>query len=104
MIYNICDLRSNNKKTDCDAVLEIDCHDWYSHNLPRDTQDYTTWIGESSIYHVLTTAWKHKGLVTVYLYDAGKIAKEFAHMTWLHHDIPEEPLNIIDALRKNLLK
>ena len=101
-LFNIHDQRTS-KETNVDAVFEVDCTDYENLGLPKTCKrHWTGWQTDISIYDASMRVGKIKGLVTLFLYDAGKIKEDFDQFSRIHPEIEEEPLDMVAAWRKNL--
>ena len=104
-LYNIHDHRTSDKQTEVDIVFEVNCEDYEHLGLPKScVRRWTGWTPNISIYSASIRAGQIRGLVTLYLYDSGKIQRDFAEITWLHPDISEKQFNPTEAIEKKLLQ
>ena len=102
-IYNLCDHRSTTEDTRVDAVFEVDCSDCESFGLPKHTESWTTWIGDTSIYDATMRAGGMRGRVTLYLYDKQVCSDYHPWLLQIHPNLPKKPFNPIEALAKKLI-
>lgn len=102
-LFNIQDQRSSDKATNVDVVFEVDCSDWENLGLKKSSKrHWTGWQSNVSIYNASMQVGQIKGLVTLFLYDAGKIKKEFNEISWIHPEMEEKPLDMLSVHRKKL--
>ena len=103
-LFNIHDHRTNDKATTVDIVFEVNCKDWENLGLPRNSQDWIGWTPRTSIYGAFMRVGSIKGMVDLYIYDAGKIEEDFAQISWIHPDLDEKPFDPTTAKQQDLIK
>lgn len=102
-LFNIHDQRTSDKKTKVDVVFEVNCTDWENLGIPKSSKrHWTGWQSNISIYDASMKVGQIRGLVTLFLYDAGRIMDDFEQLTWIHPEMEEQPLDMLAVSEKKL--
>ena len=94
-ISNIIDNRSVDEDNRCDVVFEINCDDIIDEGISKETESFTEWTSNTTVYSAIMQGMQFNLPVTLHLYDPGMISSAIGILIEqrVHPKMKPEPIN-----------
>jgi len=101
-ISNIIDNRSVSEDIHCDVVFEIICDDDGSNSIPKNTESFTEWMPDTTIYSSIMMGMQFKPKVIMHLYDVETITGGIKDLIKqrIHPKMKENPIDFTKISKK----
>lgn len=104
-ISNIIDNRSVGEDVRCDVVFEIICDDDGADGIPKNTESFTEWVPDTTVYSSIMMGMQFTPKVIMHLYDVETITGGIRDLIKqrIHPKMKEDPIDFM-KISKNLWK